>query len=118
MSRLPVTAIHMEDPTFEVGVAKVATAQITNTGAVEFVYTFELYLGVSKTATSGVITATMPAGSTVPVIFPITMPLVEGDYPVYLDVWHEATLLVHGQASENVVIEATPGVDIGDITWG
>ncbi len=110
--------VPMEDPTFEGGSIHSAIAQITNNASAELTYTCELYLGAGKTATSGLVSASIPAGSVAQVPFTITMPLEEGSYVVYLDVWHETDLLVHGQASEPVIIIITPSVTIGDITWG
>ena len=116
-SQVKIEMLEMEDPTFEAGVVKTARARLTNPTAKQFTYTVELYLGVAKVATSGVGTATIPANSYLDVNFTLVMPTVEGDYPVYLDVWHEGELLKHYQATENVVLTISPAIEVGPITW-
>ena len=115
--QINVEYLEMNDPTFEAGVSKTARARLTNPTAKQFSYTAELYLGVAKVVTSGVGTVTIPAGGYVDVNFTITMPLVEGTYPVFLDVWQEGTLLKHYQATEDVTIQISPDIDVGPITW-
>ena len=115
--QVKIEMLEMEDPTFEAGVAKTAQARLTNPTAKQFTYTVELYLGVAKVATSGVGTVIIPANSYLDVNFTVVMPMVEGSYPVYLDVWHEGTLLKHYQATENVVIAISPAIEVGPITW-
>ncbi len=115
--QVKIEMLEMEDPTFGVGIVKTARARLTNPTAKQFSYTVELYLGVTKAATSGVGTVTIPANSYLDVNFTLVMPLVEGGYPVYLDVWHEGTLLKHYQANENVVIAISPAIEVGPITW-
>ncbi len=105
-------------PTFEGGSVHSATARLTNPTAAEFTYTVELYLGLTKVVTSGVSTVTIPAGGFVDVVFTLQMPVVEGAYSVYIDVWVAGSLLAHFQATQAVTIEVTPLIDIGDITWG
>jgi len=112
-----IEMLEMADPTFEAGVAKTARARLTNPTAKQFTYTVELYLGVVKVVTSESGAVTIPAGAYVDVNFTVTMPLVEGSYPVFLDVWYEGTLLKHYQATENVVIQITPAIVVGPITW-
>ena len=60
---------------------------------------------------------TIPANSYLDVNFTVVMPLVEGSYLVFLDVWHEGTLLKHNQATENVVIQISVAIEVGPITW-
>lgn len=105
------------DPTFEGGSTHVARATLTNPTSKEFTYTTELYLGVLKTATSGIGTVTIPAGASVPVDYTLVMPLAEGIYEVYLDVWYGTELLAHYKATENVTIEVSPAIDVGPIIW-
>ncbi len=109
--------LEMDDPTFEAGLAKTARARLTNPTARQFTYTVELYLGVTKIATSGQAQVTIPANSYLDVNFNLVMPTAEGDYPVYLDVWHEEDLLKHYQATENVIIQIAPAIIVGPITW-
>ena len=112
-----IEMLETEDPTLEAGVTKTAQARLTNPTAKQFTYTVELYLGVTKAATSGVGTVTIPANSYLDVNFTVVMPLVEGSYPVYLDVWHDTTLLKHYQATEDVVITISPAIEVGPIIW-
>ena len=116
-SQAQIELLEMEDPTFEAGASKTARARLTNPTTKQFTYTVELYLGVDKAATSGTAQVTIPASSYLDVNFTLVMPTVEGDYPVYLDVWHEGALLRHYQATENVTIQISPDIEIGPITW-
>jgi len=105
------------DPTFEAGSSHSAKATLTNPTAKQFTYSVELYLGVAKAATSGVGTVTIPANSSREVTFVVVMPAAEGNYPVYLDVLSDTTLLKHYQATENVVIVISPAIEVGPIIW-
>ena len=115
--QVKIEMLEMEDPNFEAGVTKTAQARLTNPTAKQFTYTVELYLGVAKAATSGVGTVTIPASSYLDVNFTVVMPLVEASYPVFLDVWHEGTLLKHYQATEDVVLVISPAIEVGPIIW-
>lgn len=112
-----VESLEMLDPTFEGGVSKTAKATLTNPTAKQFTYSVELYFGVTKAATSGVGSVTIPAGGSLDVNFTIVMPVVEAIYPVYLDVKVDTTLLAHYQATENVTIVISPAIIVGPITW-
>lgn len=106
------------DPAFEGGTVHTATARLTNPTAKEFTYTTELYLGVTKVATSGVSAPfSIPAGGSLDVTYTVTMPLAEAEYEVYLDVWVTAELIAHYKATENVTIEISPAIQVGPITW-
>jgi len=109
--------IESEDPTFEGGVQKTAVATMNNPTAKAFDYTAELYLDVTKVASTGQIPFSLLAGAQGPVSFPLTMPLVEGDFPVYLDVFVGGVLVGAFQATENVVVVISPDIVIGPITW-
>jgi len=109
--------VESEDPTFEGGDTKIAVAPMSNPTAKAFSYTAELYLDVTKVATSGLIPFTLNPGQQLPISFPLTMPLLEGDYPVYLDVFVGTSLVGAFQATENVVVVISPDVVIGPITW-
>lgn len=112
-----VRKLEMEDPTFEAGVTKTARATLTNPTSREFSYTVELYLGVTKVASSGVGTITIGAGESMLVDFTMVMPLLEGFYQPYLDVWVGDDLIAHYIATETVEILVTPAIEIGPITW-
>ena len=115
--KIKVEALQAEDPTFEAGSAHTATTLMTNPTTVQFTYTAELYLGVTKVATSGALGFTIPAGGSVNVNFPVIMPIAEGVYEVYLDVWSDSELLAHYKATEDVTIEVSPAINVGPITW-
>lgn len=110
-------SLQAEDPTFEGGSSHKATAVLSNPTVKEFTYTTELYLGVTKAATSGVGAVTIPANSSVSVAYTVVMPAIEGVYEVYLDVWYGSELLAHYKATENVTIEISPAISVGPITW-
>lgn len=113
-----VEKLEMLDPTFEGGSSRVARATLTNPTAKEFTYTTELYLDVTKVATSGKSAPfSIPAGGSKVVDYSLTMPLAEGVYEVYLDVWVGTELVAHYKAVENITIEISPAIDVGPITW-
>ena len=91
-------------PEFIPNEAKVAIASMSNPTAKAFSYTAELYLGLPKAASSGVISFSLAAGETRNISFPVTMPDAEGTYPVYLDVFVAGQLIGAYKAVENVVI--------------
>ena len=105
------------DPTFEAGSTHTARATLTNPTSKDFTYAVELYLDVTKAATSGAGEVTIPAGQSMEVSFAMVMPLVEGDYQPYLDVWVGTELIAHYAATELVTIVVTPAIIIGIITW-
>lgn len=106
------------DPQFEAGSVHVARATLTNPTAKEFTYTTELYLGVTKVATSGVgAPFAIPAGGSVDVNYTVTMPLAEAEHEVYLDVWVGTELLAHYKATENIIITISPAIEVGPIIW-
>lgn len=112
-----IETLEMGDPTFEGGVSKTAKARLTNPTTKQFTYKVELYLGILKTATSGVGSVTIPAGEYLDVNFTLVMPLIEATYPVFLDVTYDTTLVAHYQATENVTILISPAIIIGPIIW-
>jgi len=106
------------DPTFEAGSTHVARATLTNPTTKDFTYTVELYLDVTKAATSGAGEVAIPAGQSRQVSFTLVMPTIEGTYQPYLDVWVGAELIAHYAATELVSIVVTPSIIIGPIIWG
>jgi len=112
-----VEKLEMEDPAFEGGTTHVARATLTNPTAKEFTYITELYLGVTKVATSGIGSITVPANSSLAVDYTVIMPLAEAEYEVFLDVWYDTELLKHYKATENITIEISPAIEVGPITW-
>lgn len=115
--KVVVEFLEMDDPTFEGGASKTAKARLTNPTAKQFTYKVELYLGITKVATSGVGNVTIPAGGYVDVNFTLVMPMVEASYLVFLDVTYDTTLLAHYEATENVTIIISPTIVVGPITW-
>lgn len=105
------------DPTFEGGSIHTAQATLTNPTAKEFTYSTELYLDVTKAATSGIGSASIPAGESRVVDYTVTMPIAEGEYEVFLDVFVGEELLAHYKAGENITIEVAPAIEVGPITW-
>jgi len=106
------------DPTFEAGSTHSAKATLTNPTTKDFTYAVELYLDVTKVATSGTGEVAIPAGQSMEVSFTLVMPLVEGDYQPYLDAWVGAELIAHYAATEIVSVAVTPAIIVGPITWG
>lgn len=109
--------LESEDPTFEAGEVRTARAQMTNPTGKAFSYTAELYLDITKVASSGAIAFSLAAGETKTVSFPVTMPGVEGTFPVYLDVFVAGELVGAYKATEDVAVVITPAIIIGPITW-
>ena len=113
-----IEKLELGDPTFEAGSTHTARARLTNPTLKEFTYTVELYLDVTKVATSGTGSVTIPAGSSMDVDFTVTMPSYEGGpWHVYLDVWVGGELIAHYQATEDVSTVISPSIEIGPITW-
>jgi len=109
--------LESEDPTFEAKDTRVARANMTNPTAKAFSYTAELYLDVNKVASSGVISFTLAAGETRAIAFTVTMPAVEGTFPVFLDVFVDTEQVGAYRATEDVTVDITPAIVIGPITW-
>jgi hypothetical protein len=116
MRKIPVRELKMEDPTFQSGSSHTANVQVRNPTTKALTYAMELYLDVTRKAVSGK-SVTVPAGATQSVSFPITMPTEEGTWEVYFDVKVAGELIAHFHATEDVVTEIPPDVDIIDITW-
>lgn len=117
-----ITLFDMDDPTFEGGAVKTARANLSNPTAKQFTYEVELYLstsatGISKAATSGVGTVTVPAGGTMTTNFTLTMPLVEAAYYVFVNIKVAGIPLVLHKATENVIISISPAINIDFIGW-
>ncbi|GAI97353.1 unnamed protein product, partial [marine sediment metagenome] len=93
-------------PQFGPGEVRTAIASMSNPTAKGFSYNAELYLGLPKGASSGVIPFSLAAGEIRNISFPVTMPDAPGTYPVYLDVFVADQLLGAYRATEDVVITA------------
>ncbi len=109
--------LESEDPTFEAGEVRTAVAQMTNPTAKAFSYTAELYLDITKVASSGAIAFSLAPGETKPISFPVAMPAFEGAFPVYLDAFVGTELVGAYQATEDVTVIIIPAIIIGPITW-
>ena len=120
--QVQIKSVEMDDPTFEGGAVKTATANLHNPTAKQFTYEVEFYMatdsaGLNKVATSGVGDITIAAGGTVPTSFTLTMPLVEAEYHVFVNVKVAGVPLVLYKATENVVVQISPAIEVGPITW-
>lgn len=107
-------------PQFSPGELKTAIAPMSNPAGKGFSYSAELYLGLPKVASSGVISFYLAAGETRNISFPVTMPSVEGTYPVYLDVFSNGQLIGAYKATEDVVVSTVApvlGGTILDFKW-
>jgi len=102
---------------FEYGTTHVAHVPVINPTPGTFTYDAELYLGTLKVATSGIVSFTLIGGESKTVDFAITMPSVEGTWPVLIDVLVAGVLIAAYQAIEDVSVVITPDVDIGPPTW-
>jgi len=107
--------LHSMDPTFNVGESHTAKATLTNQTDQALTCTTELYLDVTKVATSGVSASfTLPAGGSIEVSYVVPMPASSGGpYHVYIDVWSGGTLLAHYQPTEDVTVVEPPPLDGG-----
>ena len=101
---------------FVPGSSHTALAQVTNPMSVGFDYVAELYLGVDRAASSGQQNFSLAAHETRDISFPVTMPGIEGDFPVYLDVFSGGMLVGAYQALEDVTI-ASGEIGIAPLEW-
>ena len=104
-------------PTFDYGTTHVAHVPVSNPTPGTFTYDGELYLGAGKVATSGVVSFTLTGGQGKTVDFPITMPDVEGTWPVLMDFLVAGALIAAYQATEEVSVVIDPAIDIDPIIW-
>jgi len=104
-------------PQFNAGDTKTAIVTLDNPTVKEFTYDVVIYLDVTQVASSQLVSVTVPAGSTGNVPLSVTMPIMEGVFPVFLDIYYGGALLEHYQASEDVTLVIIPDVVIGPIVW-
>jgi hypothetical protein len=99
-----------KDPTFKVGEIHTATATLANQTGQPLTITAELFMDVTKVATSGRSSAfTLAAGASQTVNFQVVMPAAGGGpYHAYLGVWSGTTLLTLYQATDDVTIQYPP----------
>ena len=99
-----------KDPTFNAGETHAAKATLTNQTSQALTCTTELYLDVTKVATSGVSSSfTLPAGGSIDVSYVVPMPgSPGGPYHVYIDIWSGGALLAHYQATDDVTVVTEP----------
>lgn len=112
-----VLSQQVEAPSFEVLSVHSAHAVLTNNAPIQATYQLELYLGVLKSATTGLLQVTLEPQESIPFSFTISMPGEIGTYQVYLDVYYLGALLNHHVATTPVQVVFTPSLSIGDITW-
>jgi len=116
--QVKVENLGFNDPEFETGSTHTARATLTNPTTKQFTYQVELYLDVTKVASSGVGSVTIPAGGSVDVDFTVTMPSFEGGpWHVYLDAVVDTELIAHYQATEDVSTIISPAIEIGEPVW-
>ena len=115
--KVKVELLKMNDPTFDAGSVHTAKATLSNPTPQPWQYSVELYLGVTKVATSGVGNINIPASGSLEVTFSVTMPLIEGEYEVYLDINSGSTLIKHYKATENITIVVKPAIDVTSLIW-
>jgi len=97
------------DPTFTVGETHTAKATLTNQTSQALTCTTELYIDVTKKATSGVSSSfSLPAESSMDVSYVVPFSAAGGPWHVYIDVWSGGALLAHYQATEDVTISTPP----------
>jgi len=105
--------------TFEPSSVHTAKVRVRNPSTVSFSYTAELYLGKyegDKKATKSV-SFTLTAGQEKDVDFSITMPAVQDIYHVYLDIYHEGTVIAKYTATQDVQVYTAPKIEIISIIW-
>ncbi len=105
------------DPEFAYGTTHTAHVPVSNPTPASFTYDGELYLGLPKAATSGIVSFSLAGGESKTVDFTITMPNVEGTWPVLIDVLVAGALIAAYQATEDVSVIIGPEIDISPITW-
>ena len=108
MEKIKVKALewlHSKDPMFNAGETRTAKATVTNNTDQTITCTTELYLDVTKVATSGVSSSfTLQPGGSIDVSYVASMSKVGGPWHVYVDVSSGTTLLAHYQATEDVTV--------------
>ncbi len=111
--------VRAKDPTFNAGVAKTATATLTNNTGQDLTCTTELYIDVTKVADSGMSASfSLPAGGSLTVNYQVPMPKAGGPYHVYIDVWSGGALLAHYQATEDVTVNPALAITTASLPNG
>lgn len=85
------------------GEQKTAIVPMRNPSRGSFDYSALLYLGEGRIVES-LASFNLESGETKDARFPIIMPVVAGEYPVFLDVLSKGEILVHYQSPQNVII--------------
>ncbi len=104
-------------PNLAAGQSFTARATLSNPTEAGFNYTAELYLGVPKAASSGMVSFSLAPGESKDILFLLTMPSMEATFPVYLDVFVGGVLIAAYEATEMVTTVISPEVVVGPIIW-
>ncbi len=104
-------------PEFSPGEVKTAVAPMTNPTVKAFDYTGFLYMGTDLAVMSQV-DFHLEAGEQKDISLPVTMPLGEGIYPVYIGVFSAGENIALYRAIEDVtIVSAVPAVGISGVSW-
>jgi len=99
-------------PQFSSGELEAAKAVMTNPKPKAFDYDSTLYMGVNMVAMASK-SFHLDAGQSKEIGFDVEMPMMEGTYPVYIDVSSGGVLLKHYRAIEDVVIVPGMALELG-----
>ena len=105
--------------TFEPGSAHTATATVRNPQGFAADYTAEIYLVApdgSKAATSGEVAFSLAAEEQKGISFNVVMPLIDGTYSVYLDVYSGGELVGAYQGVDDIAIVSVSNFQVSNLT--
>ena len=105
--------------TFEPGSSHTATLTVKSNSTVVMDFDVVLWLGRAPTEQAAVAQAsvTVSPDETKAVALTLVAPVIQDLFSVYVDIYHEGSLVVSYVATEPVTVYATPSIQIIDITW-